>query len=66
MLRVEVERDDNRIIAVPRPGKAPFATISALVHSRGWSVSEMSVERGRLDEVFRQITLGSNQQGVTI
>lgn len=66
VLRVEVEREASRIIAVPRPGKAPFATISDLVHKQGWAVSELSVERGRLDEVFRQITLGTKQQGVTI
>lgn len=60
--RVEVDRNAGRIIAIPRPGKAPFLAISELVRERGWDVSELSVETGRLDDVFRQITLGSNSR----
>ena len=43
-------------------GEAPHQWIgyaaSALVAARGWSIKEMDVERGRLDEVFRALTRG--------
>ncbi|MDX1571064.1 MAG: ATP-binding cassette domain-containing protein, partial [Xanthomonadales bacterium] len=59
---VEVEREANRLIAIPRPGKAPFMAISELARERGWPVDELAVETGRLDEVFRQITLGTGTE----
>ena len=31
-------------------------SISELFRERGWPLEEFAVERGRLDEVFRQIT----------
>ncbi len=58
--QVEVERDARRLIAVPRPGAAPFLSVSELVRERGWAVDELSVEVGRLDEVFRQVTTAGN------
>ena len=31
--------------------------VSRMVHERGWAVEELRVERGKLDEVFRQVTV---------
>ncbi|MEM7707780.1 MAG: ATP-binding cassette domain-containing protein [Pseudomonadota bacterium] len=61
---VDVERHSGRLVAIPRSGTAPFGEISKLAQEQGWPVDELTVERGRLDEVFRQITLGgSDSQG---
>jgi len=57
--KVEVERDAGRIIAFSNGTEAPFGAISNLAREKGWEVSELTVERGRLDEVFRDITLGT-------
>ncbi|MFK7958519.1 MAG: ABC transporter ATP-binding protein [Lysobacterales bacterium] len=57
---VDVERQSGRLVAVPRSGSSPFAAISELARTQGWPVDELTVERGRLDEVFRQITLGND------
>jgi ABC-2 type transport system ATP-binding protein len=60
VMSVEVDRDTGFLIAIPRADQAPYSAISRLAQEKDWDVSELSVERGRLDEVFRQITLGSD------
>ena len=40
-------------------GASVAAPVSELSRSRGWQVTGLTVERGRLDEVFREITLGA-------
>ena len=34
--------------------------VGRMVRERGWEIEEMRVERGRLDEVFRRVTLGED------
>jgi ABC-2 type transport system ATP-binding protein len=53
---VEVDAQDQRITAFPRQGKQIFGAVSELLKSQGIAVSEVQLERGRLDEVFRKIT----------
>lgn len=54
--QVEVDHQDGRITAFPKPGKPLFPAVSALIRDRGFQVDELALESGRLDEVFRQIT----------
>ncbi|MEM9531845.1 MAG: ABC transporter ATP-binding protein [Pseudomonadota bacterium] len=56
--QVDVERSAGRLVAIPRAGKTPYGAIAALAREQQWPVDELTVERGRLDEVFREITLG--------
>jgi ABC-2 type transport system ATP-binding protein len=42
----------------PKPGKQIAHTISSAVRDKRWEVEEFRVEQGRLDEVFRTVTLG--------
>jgi ABC-2 type transport system ATP-binding protein len=52
-----VERaKDGSVIALPKAGVALFDGISALLRERQLPVRDLSVLRGRLDEVFRSIT----------
>ena len=45
-------------------GSAPIAgPVSTAAHANGWHVTEMHVERGRLDDVFRAITTGKGDAG---
>lgn len=53
---VEIDRQDHRITAFPKPGKQIFGPISDLLKAQGIQVSELQLESGRLDEVFRTIT----------
>ena len=46
----------------PRPERQPLAAIAELARRQGWSVDHLSVEVGRLDEVFREITGGGRRQ----
>ena len=40
-------------------GAVIFPQVSGLVAERGWRIRELDVERGRLDEVFRNLTRGT-------
>ena len=43
-------------LVIAKPNKNILGEVSQLVRVRGWEVKQMHVERGRLDEVFRQVT----------
>ena len=56
--------DTVRLLVQARDGRAILGEVSDLVRTAGWSVREMRVETGRLDEVFRQITEPTQQSSV--
>lgn len=43
----------------PNEDAAILGGLSSLAHERGWEVDHLSVESGRLDEVFRTVTAGN-------
>ncbi|MBI2800814.1 MAG: ABC transporter ATP-binding protein [Gammaproteobacteria bacterium] len=45
-----------RLTALPQNGHSIFTSVQALTQRHGWTVAEMFVESGHLDEVFRAIT----------
>lgn len=53
---VEIDPQDNRITAFPRPGKQILAAINEALKTQNVPISELQLETGRLDEVFRTIT----------
>src|SRR5690242_1992338 len=53
---IEVDPQDGRITAFPKPGRAIFVDVSDALKAQGVSVRELALEGGRLDEVFRTIT----------
>jgi len=55
----ELDEKNGRITAFPAPGKLPLAPINALAERQRWPLSELHLESGRLDEVFRSITGGA-------
>jgi ABC-2 type transport system ATP-binding protein len=59
IIRVETISKANGHVdlrAVPSNGAAIATVVASLLHENGVAVSELFVERGRLDEVFRDIT----------
>ena len=56
----KVELREGELTVFPAEGARLFEVISDAVKENGWSVSELSLEAGRLDEVFRQVTQGTN------
>jgi ABC-2 type transport system ATP-binding protein len=54
---VEIDPQDGRITAFPRRGERILDRINAFLLAQKIDVSEMQLERGRMDEVFRSITL---------
>ncbi|MCB1601161.1 MAG: ABC transporter ATP-binding protein [Rhodanobacteraceae bacterium] len=53
---VVIDLEDQVVTAFPRKGQAIFGPISRMIQDRKLDVSEVLLERGRLDEVFRTIT----------
>ncbi|MBH97637.1 MAG: ABC transporter ATP-binding protein [Rhodospirillaceae bacterium] len=54
-----IDENNNSLIAFPTKGKTPLEAITKLGAAEGWDFSELHVESGRLDEVFRSITGGT-------
>ncbi len=59
--RVEAD-GDGRFVLFPVDGAAIVDAVSARTRERGWRVSGLYVDSGRLDEVFRSITTGGGAQ----
>lgn len=55
----KVELREGELTVFPAEGARLFEIISDAVKEYGWSVSELRLEAGRLDEVFRQVTQGT-------
>jgi ABC-2 type transport system ATP-binding protein len=55
---VEPVRDaaGDGLIVFPRGGRAVVGEIADLARDRGWTITGLQVERGRLDDVFREVT----------
>ena len=55
---LEETSDTTRLRVLSRDRAPLVVAVSELVRARGWQISELHVERGRLDDVFREITGG--------
>ncbi|HJT98561.1 MAG TPA: ATP-binding cassette domain-containing protein, partial [Rhodanobacteraceae bacterium] len=56
---IEIDPQDNRLTAFPKPGRSIFVAVSDALKSQGVAVRELALEGGRLDEVFRSVTQGA-------
>jgi ABC-2 type transport system ATP-binding protein len=54
----KVELREGELTVFPAQGEHLFQVVSDAVRDNGWKVSELRLEAGRLDEVFRQVTCG--------
>lgn len=54
----KVELREGELTVFPAQGESLFEVISDSIREQGWAVSELRLEAGRLDEVFRQVTQG--------
>ena len=54
----KVELREGELTVFPAAGCKLFEVISDAIREHGWAVSELRLEAGRLDEVFRQVTKG--------
>jgi ABC-2 type transport system ATP-binding protein len=51
-----VDAAGDGLIVFPHSGQPIVGAIADLARERGWSITGLQVERGRLDDVFREIT----------
>lgn len=51
----------RRFVVYPQVGAEVAHNVAKTAHEQGWIVEEFSVAKGRLDEVFRRITIGENK-----
>ena len=54
---VEVDESGERLVVIPSPGVALLDAIGERLRTRGVAFSDARVERGRLDDVFRDLTV---------
>jgi ABC-2 type transport system ATP-binding protein len=54
----KVELREGELTVFPAEGSKLFEVITDAIREHGWAVSELRLEAGRLDEVFRQVTKG--------
>ncbi len=47
---------DDTLVIFPKAGQQLFEPVNRVIQQQQWRVTELHVERGRLDEVFRTIT----------
>jgi ABC-2 type transport system ATP-binding protein len=59
---IEIDPQDHRITAFPKPGRQIFVAVNQALQAQGIAVSELQLESGRLDEVFRTITQDSERE----
>jgi gliding motility-associated transport system ATP-binding protein len=50
------DAEGEALIVFPADGRAPLAEVAQLARREGWPLAGLRVERGRLDDVFRDIT----------
>jgi ABC-2 type transport system ATP-binding protein len=55
------DAEGSALMVFPRAGRSIITEVTDLVRAAGWSVAALRVERGRLDDVFRAITLPDQQ-----
>ena len=58
---IEVDPQDGRITAFPKPGRQIFSAVNDALREQNIVVRELALEGGRLDEVFRSITQAAGQ-----
>jgi ABC-2 type transport system ATP-binding protein len=56
VLGVETQREGRLLTVLAKPGEVIFPAVGEYARTHQWPVQELSVERGRLDEVFRTLT----------
>jgi ABC-2 type transport system ATP-binding protein len=56
----EVDSQAGRLTAFPAAGQLPLKAISQLAANENWDLTELHLEFGRLDEVFRTVTGGAS------
>lgn len=62
---VEVDPLDGRVTVFPRDGHGIFGVVVKLLEEQRVRVDELQLERGRLEDVFRQVTLDEPAAGET-
>ncbi|MBO0735047.1 MAG: ATP-binding cassette domain-containing protein [Alphaproteobacteria bacterium] len=55
--------EGDALLVLPRGGRPVIAEIADLARERGWTLAGLRVERGRLDDVFREITAAGAEPG---
>ena len=54
-----IDDEGTALIAFARGGRSIVAEVADLARDRRWEVAGLRVERGRLEDVFRQVTLAA-------
>ncbi len=56
-----VAKEADRLLVDPKAGENLLADIALMVRERDFGVTDMQLQQGQLDDVFRDITIGSEE-----
>ncbi len=57
-VETKAEGDKAELTVLAQGGRSPIAAIQKNIKEAGWKAEELSIDQGRLDEVFRTLTQG--------
>ncbi len=60
--QVEFDQETASLMIYPVAGASVLREVNQVIHQQGWDVEELHVEKGRLDDVFRQVTMTTTTQ----
>ncbi len=63
--KVELNGREHSLTAFPRGSAQLLTAVSEMAARDGWSIEELQLESGRLDEVFRSITTGESGEALS-
>lgn len=56
-----VELNDKQVTVMPNDGQNIFDEVYQAIKNAGWSINGIYSEKGRLDDIFRELTTSNNQ-----
>ena len=61
---IEVDAEDRlRLRILAQAGKSIYSQVAKIAQERNWPIAEMTVARGQLEDVFKQVTAGGARRG---
>lgn len=62
VMEVDETQNGRHYLLFPEPGVALYPQVNTLINQQQWPIDTLHIERGRLDDVFRSMTITDHDQ----
>ncbi|UTW47459.1 ABC transporter ATP-binding protein [Bacterioplanoides sp. SCSIO 12839] len=62
VMEVDETQNGRHYLLFPEPGVALYPQVNTLINQQQWPIDTLHIERGRLDDVFRSLTIADHDQ----